>query len=227
MPQCHHLVRSNPLWRTSEMVLLPSTHIYCNWCPYFYIIATSAFSYALCIKNWAICISKWRLFLNYRIYTYHHRQKTLATFESQQCITLNDADDFTALQIKCSLSSLQELWHVVMNTGMGTRTGLQAWVWQAWVRVSIFSPVGKPTPVSRVCGFVSSGVWNFLSVYNWRPMQAYDSQWRPTQANSGQRRPTRPQQPVGNQDRPKQCDTSFGPGMFLFYLLFFHYWYKY
>ena len=44
------------------------------------------------------------------------------------------------------------------------------------------------------------------------------------QAYEGPHRPTRPQQLVGNWDRPKRCDTSFGPGMFLFYLLFFHYY---
>ena len=53
---------------------------------------------------------------------------------------------------------LKGVFFIVMNTSMDTRMGLLVWVWWAWVRVSIISPIGKPTPVSRVCGFVSSGV---------------------------------------------------------------------
>src|ERR1700678_3957401 len=42
---------------------------------------------------------------------------------------------------------------LVMNMGLHTRTGLRVWVSRAQVRVSKLLPIGKPAPMTRVCGF--------------------------------------------------------------------------
>ena len=79
----------------------------------------------------------------------------------------------------------------------------------------------KPGPLVKGSGFK----WVRVRVRNFYPGVTQDIHYsqhpcRPTQANEDQQRVETNESSQQSMDGPKRCDTSFGPGMFLFSLLF-------